>query len=81
MERITKCESFAKYTNDELRCLLNSDYGKAVECFEFIKKLNQIKDEHVLKQLKIDKANFYNFKCKKSDYQKVTCQHFFQYNL
>lgn len=57
--------------NKEIKCLLNSEYGQAVECFEFIKKFNQVKVEHVLKQLKIDKANFYNFKCKKSDYIKV----------
>lgn len=44
---------------------------KAIECFEFIKKFSSVKVEHVLKKLKIDKANFYNFKCKKSDYIKV----------
>ena len=44
---------------------------KAIECFEFIKKFNQVKVEHVLKQLKIDKANFYNFRCKKSTYIRV----------
>lgn len=51
--------------------LLNSEYGQAVECFEFIKKYNQVNVESILKKLKINKSNFYNFRCKKSTYMKV----------
>lgn len=47
------------------------EYGQAVMAFSFIKSYNQVKVENILKKLKIDKANFYNFKCKKSDYLKV----------
>lgn len=56
---------------NELKILKNAEYGQAVESFEFIKKFNQVNVENVLKKLKIDKANFYNFKCKKSDYIRV----------
>ena len=43
----------------------------AIECFEFIKKYNQVNVETILKKLKINKSNFYNFRCKKSTYMKV----------
>ena len=43
----------------------------AEECFEFIKKYNKINIKQILEKLKIDSSNFYNFRCKKSDYIKV----------
>ena len=49
----------------------NNDYEKAVECFEYIKNFNKINVKQILEKLKIDSSNFYNFRCKKSDYIKV----------
>lgn len=48
---------------------MNNENAK--ECFEFIKKYNKVNVKQILEKLGIDNSNFYNFRCKKSDYIKV----------